>query len=148
LKFIARHPPDIRFADHLTDSSGARTMKSISLSPAVAAAAAIIAVTAADAAYARTSYDGPWNVQIMTQRGECDSGVGFGVDIRDGTVRGYGGFDVSGRVANNGAVVVRISAGSSSASGSGRLAGSSGHGSWRGNGSRGACSGSWSASRR
>jgi hypothetical protein len=123
-------------------------MKSISLSPVVAAAAAIAAVTAADAAYARTSFDGPWNVQIMTQRGECDSGLGFGVDIRDGTVRGYGGFDVSGRVAPNGAVAVRISSGGASANGSCRLTGSSGRGSWRGNGSRGACSGSWSASRR
>jgi len=123
-------------------------MKSMSFSPAFAAVVAIAAVTAADAAHARTSFDGPWNVQIMTQRGECDSGLGFGVDIRDGVVNGYGGFDVSGRVAHNGAVEVRISSGGSSASGSGRLAASSGHGSWRGNGSRGACSGSWSASRR
>jgi hypothetical protein len=123
-------------------------MKSMSFSPVLAIAAAIAAATAADAAYARTSFDGPWNVQIMTQRGECDSGVGFGVDIRDGLVHGYGGFDVSGRVAHNGAVEVRISAGGSSASGSGRLGGSSGRGAWRGNGSRGACSGSWFASRR
>jgi len=31
--------------------------------------------------------------------------------LRDGGVSGYGGFDVSGRVAHNGAVVVQIGSG-------------------------------------
>ena len=61
-------------------------MKSISFSPVLTAVVAIAAATAADAAYARTSFDGPWNVQIMTQRGACDSGSSFGVQIRDGAV--------------------------------------------------------------
>jgi hypothetical protein len=101
-----------------------------------------------DNASAGTPYDGPWNVTIMTQRGACDSGVSFGVDIRDGVVRGSGGFNVSGRVARSGAVSVRISSGDSNAAGTGRLSGNSGRGAWRGNGSRGACSGSWAAARR
>jgi hypothetical protein len=123
-------------------------MKSISFSPVLTAVVAIAAATAADAAYARTSFDGPWNVQIMTQRGACDSGSSFGVQIRDGAVFGYGGFDVRGRVAGNGAVQVRVSSGDQSASGSGRLSATSGGGTWRGVGSRGTCSGRWFASRR
>ncbi len=119
------------------------TLKTAQL--ALAAAALLASAATATAA---TPYDGPWNVTITTQRGECDSGVGFGVDIRDGVVHGYGGFNVNGRVSRNGAVVVQISAGGSSASGSGRLSGSSGRGTWRGSGSRGACAGSWSAGRR
>ena len=123
-------------------------MKSISFSPVLAAVVAIVAATAADTAYARTSFDGPWNVQITTQRGACDSGSSFGVQIRDGAVFGYGGFDVRGRVAGNGAVQVRVSSGDQSASGSGRLSATSGGGTWRGAGSRGTCSGRWFASRR
>ena len=123
-------------------------MKSMSFSPVLTAVVAIAAATAADAAYARTSFDGPWNVQIMTQRGACDSGSSFGVQIRDGAVFGYGGVDVRGRVAGNGAVQVRVSSGDQSASGSGRLSATSGGGTWRGVGSRGTCSGRWFASRR
>jgi hypothetical protein len=84
----------------------------------------------------------------MTLRGECDSGSSFGVEIRDGSVHGYGGFDVRGHVAPSGAVQVRVSSGSASADGSGRLYGSSGGGTWHGRGSRGACYGQWTASRR
>jgi hypothetical protein len=123
-------------------------MKSMSFSSVLAAVVAIAGATAAGPAQARTSYDGPWTVLIMTQHGACDSGVSFAVDIRDGAVHGYGGFDVRGHVAGSGAVVVRVSAGDQSASGSGRLAGFSGGGTWRGAGSRGTCSGRWAASRR
>jgi hypothetical protein len=123
-------------------------MKSISSSPVLAALIAIAGASAADSAYARSSFDGPWTVQIMTERGACDSGSSFGLEIRDGAVRGYGGFDVRGRVAGNGAVQVRVSSGDQSASGSGRLSGASGGGTWRGVGSRGVCSGRWAASRR
>ena len=123
-------------------------MRTAQLIPAYAILAAAALPLAANDAVARTPYDGPWNVAITTLSGACDSGLGFGVQIQDGTVRGYGGFDVSGRVARNGAVVVRISSGGSSAAGSGRLSASAGGGTWRGVGSRGACSGRWSASRK
>ena len=52
------------------------------------------------------------------------------------------------RVNRNGGVFVRVWAGSQSASGSGRLGGNSGRGSWRGVGSSGTCSGYWTAERR
>jgi hypothetical protein len=42
---------------------------------------------------------------------------------------------------------VSVSSGGASASGGGRLHGNSGGGSWSGHGTRGPCSGRWSASR-
>ena len=99
-------------------------------------------------AEAANPYDGSWWVTITTTRGSCSSGGMFRLDIRNGGVYGGGGgFAVGGRVAPNGATQVSVSSGSSHASGSGRLRGSSGRGSWRGVGSEGACAGVWSASR-
>jgi hypothetical protein len=123
-------------------------MKATPMKSAQLALTAALLLAAAGTASAGTPYDGPWNVTITTQRGECDSGLGFGVDIRDGVVHGYGGVAVSGRVSRSGAVSVRISSGGSNAAGTGRLSASSGRGVWRGNGSRGACTGSWVAARR
>jgi hypothetical protein len=107
-----------------------------------------VALAPTGASAMRGSFDGGWSVQIMTSRGTCSSGVGFGVEIRDGVVHGAGGLDVQGKVAANGATQVRIAAGNQSASGRGRLSGNSGNGTWQGVGSQGTCSGSWSASRR
>jgi hypothetical protein len=111
-------------------------------------AAITLAPTGASAVAARGNFDGAWSVQITTSRGTCSSGVGFGVEIRDGVVHAAAGVDVRGNVAANGVTRVSIAAGNQSASGSGRLSGNSGAGTWRGVGSQGACAGSWSASRR
>jgi hypothetical protein len=109
-------------------------------------AAASLAPTGASAA--RGGFDGPWNVQITTTRGTCSSGVGFGVEVHGGVVHAASAVNVQGSVAANGTTRVSIAAGSQSASGSGRLSGNSGAGTWKGVGSQGACSGSWTASRR
>jgi hypothetical protein len=111
------------------------------------AVAAFAGAIAAGTAYAATPFDGGWTVAITTTRGSCDSGSSFGLQVHDGVVSGYGGFSVSGRVSPSGAVQVSISAGDQRANGTGRLAGSSGGGTWRGSGARGSCSGRWSASR-
>ncbi len=115
----------------------------------VLAATAIAASFATSVANARgpNPYDGAWHVQITTTRGACGSGAGFGLQIRDGIVYGYGGYDVSGRVTPSGAVRVSVSAGSQTASGSGRLRGNAGRGLWAGAGSQGSCTGYWTASR-
>jgi hypothetical protein len=107
-----------------------------------------VASLAPTGAFAMRAYDGNWMVQITTSRGTCSSGVGFGVEVRDGVVHAASGVNVQGSVAANGATRVSIAAGNQSASGSGRLSGNSGAGTWKGVGSQGACSGSWSASRR
>jgi hypothetical protein len=120
-------------------------MRRILLSSA-AIVASVVTTAAIDTAQAASRFDGSWAVQITTRRGACDPGSTFGVEIHDGVVSGA----ASGRVSNSGAVSVSVSvsSGGSYASGSGRLSTSSGGGSWRGVGSRGACSGTWVAGRR
>jgi hypothetical protein len=101
-------------------------------------------------ASSRTVYDGNWSVLIVTNKGSCDRAYRYGLSIRNGSViyEGSAAVNVAGRVKPNGAVSVRVSAGSQGASGSGRLSRSSGSGYWRGIGSMGSCSGTWSADRR
>jgi hypothetical protein len=114
----------------------------------VLAVATILSVAALSPAGAlAAAFDGSWSVQIATSRGACPSDVGFAVDVRDGVVSAAGLLNVSGNVAANGATRVRISAGNQSASGTGRLTGNSGSGTWQGVSAQGACAGKWSASR-
>ena len=97
-------------------------------------------------AQAKTNYDGIWSVVIVTEKGTCDRSYRYPVKITDGSV-GYAGeasFNVSGRVNPSGAVTVTVSRGKHSASGSGKLSGQAGAGSWSG----GECSGTWQAERR
>ena len=99
---------------------------------------------------ARTNYDGNWSVLIVTNSGPCDRGYRYGLAIRGGRVfyEGSLAVNVDGQVSSNGFVRVRVSAGSQGATGVGRLARDYGEGSWRGSGSAGSCSGTWTAERR
>src|SRR5262249_55827078 len=113
-----------------------------------AAMTAVSMTAAVGTAPAAGPYDGSWRVVINTSRGTCSSGGYFTLQIRNGIVGGVGGgVSVAGRVSGDGAVRVSVRLGEQHASGSGRLSGGSGSGSWRGVGSAGVCSGSWSASR-
>lgn len=109
----------------------------------------ICAAAAPGPAGAQSRYDGSWSVLIVTERGGCDRAYRYGVQIENGRVvyRG-GGPDFNGRVSANGNVQVRVSAGSQSASGSGRLSRTTGRGSWRGQSPSGTCSGYWEAEKR
>jgi len=106
----------------------APTMNLISLRTVWIAATVAITSAAADKACARTSFDGSWTVQIMTQRGACDPSSSFGVEVRGNSITGSGGIPVRGTVSGNGTVTVSVASGSQSASGSGRLSASSGGG--------------------
>jgi hypothetical protein len=99
---------------------------------------------------AAPTFDGNWSVLIVTDSGQCDPAYRYGLVIRNGQViyEGDASVNVAGRVSGNGAVNVRVSAGSQSANGTGRLSSVQGGGTWRGNGSSGTCSGRWSAERR
>jgi hypothetical protein len=108
---------------------------------------AAVALSATSAFAARGAFDGSWSVQIATSRGACPSGVGFSVDVRDGVVSAAGLLNVSGNITPNGVTRVRIASGNQSASGTGRLSGNSGSGTWQGVGSQGVCAGRWSATR-
>jgi hypothetical protein len=92
------------------------------------------------------SYDGVWSVVIVTEKGACDRAYRYPIRISKGSVVNAGDSPVtiSGSVRENGAVTVIVSAGSKSATGSGRLSGAVGIGSWKG----GDCSGTWEAERR
>jgi hypothetical protein len=116
---------------------------------AVGSALAAGVPAAVSPALAQSQFDGSWSVVIVTRSGACDPSYRFGVAIRGGVVsyQGGGAVAVSGRVSKSGAVSVSVSSGGQSASGSGRLSGNRGGGGWRGQGSQGTCSGSWSASR-
>lgn len=112
---------------------------------------ALVAVLfSAASAEARTPYDGAWSVLIVTEHGTCDRGYRYPLRIVNGRV-GYAGdasFDISGRVGKGGSVSVRVSRGSSFATGRGRLSANFGSGTWRGQSSSSACSGTWTAERR
>ena len=120
---------------------------------AAAVLAAVAAPLAADAKGARRAlmagggYDGYWNVLIITQTGPCDQTYNFPFTISGGRISSGGMADVSGRVGRGGGVAVKVSAGGSVATGSGRLGAGSGMGRWIGRGSAGVCSGRWQAVR-
>ena len=82
------------------------------------------------------SYDGLWSVVIVTKKGSCDRAYRYPIRISNGAI--------TGKVAGNGAVTVTVSDGNKSATGSGRLSGTVGTGSWKG----GDCAGTWEAERR
>src|ERR1700731_5123387 len=75
-------------------------------------------------ALAKTPFDGPWDVAVVTQAGSCDSSLHYRLTVHDGKVFGSG--DVSGRVTEDG--YVRGSLGGSYANGP--LEGRSGSGRW------------------
>jgi BA14K-like protein len=99
---------------------------------------------------ARDAFDGNWSVLIMTQNGPCDPSLRYGVQISNGQVinNGAAAVDIQGRVNPSGMVRVNVQAGGQWASGSGRLNLARGGGVWQGQGSAGACSGTWVAQRR
>jgi hypothetical protein len=111
-------------------------------------AAANPASARADLGLARSKYDGDWSVVIVTRRGACDPAFRYGVQIADGTIQAVGLATVQGRVSSSGAVRVVVQSGNEWAEGFGHLARAGGRGLWHGRGTRGACSGTWTAQRR
>jgi hypothetical protein len=92
------------------------------------------------------SHDGLWSVVIVTEKGTCDRAYRYPIRISNGALLNAGDspITITGKVANNGTVTVRVSHGNQSATGSGRLAGTIGTGTWSG----GECAGTWEAERR
>lgn len=95
-------------------------------------------------------HDGRWSVVVITEKGNCDQAYRYEVAVDDGKVS-YAGreqIQFSGTVAGNGAVKVNIRLGEQGATGSGKLAGASGTGTWQGIGNAGSCAGRWEAEKR
>ncbi len=149
------------YGDELLDSLHHRNRLNMSISAKIAPslrlrsilAATIVATAAlpgaADAKLVRAggSYDGVWNVTFATKRGTCSSGYSVPFTVIGSRVTSAGGGRVSGSVNRAGAVAVQVSVGASHAAGGGRLAGTSGGGSWRGVIQGDNCSGTWQATR-
>jgi hypothetical protein len=104
-------------------------------------------MAAASTAYAKSAYDGSWELVFVTQRGPCDQTYDFTVNISDGVVTHPNLVKFSEHVARTGAVRASVTVQDKYASGSGRLFDSSGRGTWRGRSGSAACSGSWTAQR-
>jgi hypothetical protein len=115
---------------------------------ALGAFAFVVAAAALRAAEAVPSYDGLWSVVILTKAGLCEPSYRYPVRIMNGHLinAGKATVQISGRVGKNGSVVVNVSSGDKTAIGTGRLAATSGAGSWTGG--NGVCSGTWQAERR
>ena len=124
-------------------------MNTIRTTAAALASLAILANSAFAAPIASAkSFDGGWSVLIVTEKGTCDRAYRYPVKIENGTV-GYAGsasFNVNGKVGANGAVIVTVSRGSQSATGTGTMSGTDGSGTWTAG--SGECSGTWTAERR
>ncbi|MBR1146406.1 hypothetical protein [Bradyrhizobium sp. AUGA SZCCT0431] len=115
--------------------------------PVFAALAVTAVPSSADAARASGAYNGTWNVVFATTRGNCSSGYSVPFQVMGTRVSSAGGGRVSGSVSRGGAVAVNVSVGASKASGGGRLARTSGAGSWSGIITGDRCSGTWQATR-
>ncbi len=95
------------------------------------------------------AYDGLWSVSIRTAYGPCDPTYRYPARILGGRVQQADNdfsYQISGNVVSSGAIAVAVYRGGQSATGSGRLRGSSGSGRWTAGGN--ACYGTWSAMRR
>jgi hypothetical protein len=96
------------------------------------------------AASARTPYDGAWSLDFATQRGQCST-YHFDVNITDGIVSHPNLVRFTGRVAPSGAVRASVAVQNKVAAGSGRLALTTGRGTWSGQDGSARCSGVWTA---
>jgi hypothetical protein len=98
-------------------------------------------------AIAGSAYDGSWNLVFSTQRGACDPTYDFVVNISNGIITHPNLLKFRGHVAKSGAVRASVTVGEKYASGSGRLSGALGHGTWSGRAGYARCTGYWTAQR-
>src|SRR5262249_8516862 len=104
----------------------------------------LLSLAATPAAASSAPFDGSWSVKIVTQKGGCDSGATVPIHLTNGTIASdLSIVKVSGQVASNGALNVNVGHGLEHASGVGRLADTTGSGTWKG----GLCSGTWTAAK-
>jgi hypothetical protein len=94
------------------------------------------------------SFDGRWNVRLVTESGTCDSSYNQTVAIENGRVRPLAGGSataISGGVGTDGNVALTIYKSIAKADASGRLSAQSGGGNWKL--AMLGCTGRWTASR-
>src|SRR3954451_14217068 len=81
-------------------------------------------------AHSTGTFDGPWNVQVRTEAGDCQRAYEVPVVVENGKPRygGAEGFPLAGSVSPTGVVRVSIALGQTSAEIAGRLSQNSGAG--------------------
>jgi hypothetical protein len=126
-------------------------MKRLSVLTAIAVVLVAAAATPSEAAKRGRSgaYDGLWSVSIRTQAGPCDPSYRYPARIVGGRVLQADNdfsYQISGAVVSSGGIAVTVSKGGQSATGYGKLRGTSGGGYWTAGGN--ACYGTWTAMKR
>ncbi len=128
-------------------------MSRLGVLTAVAMAGVIVAMAGTPSQAAKrgrsSAYDGLWSVSIRTQAGPCDPAYRYPARIVGGQIRQADSdfsYQISGAVVGSGGIAVTVSKGGQSATGYGKLHGSSGGGRWSAGGNT--CYGTWSAMRR
>jgi hypothetical protein len=116
-------------------------MRFLIFSAAVSAAVFMFA----GAAHAQQTFDGTWNVDLITEQGNCNKTLRLPIVVQGGRPR-YGGIE-AGSVSANGSVTGTIASSAERADFKGRLSGERGAGTWSTSGSR-VCSGRWNAEKR
>jgi hypothetical protein len=104
-------------------------------------------IASASAAYARSAYDGTWDLVFVTQKGTCDPTYNFTVNVSDGVVTHPNLVKFRGYVAKSGSVRASVTVHDKFASGTGRLFATSGRGTWSGRAGSARCAGYWTAQR-
>ena len=114
------------------------------------AAAAMVLMGSPEPVRAQANFEGSWSVLIITETGECDRAYRYGIRVERGQIvyDGEAGVAFTGQVEGNGQLAATVQRGEQSATGSGRLSGSSGAGTWKGKSNTGLCGGRWEAERR
>lgn len=99
------------------------------------------------AAEARSSFDGQWNITFATQTGDCNPTYFFTVNIENGVITSPSAETFRGNVTSSGAVRASVAVQEKRATGSGKLTGVLGRGTWIGWSGEQRCTGSWTAQR-
>jgi hypothetical protein len=118
-------------------------MKRLLIAIAITCIGSLLAINAD----AQPAYDGSWGLVFVTQHGPCDPTYGFSVNISNGIITQPNLVKFRGHVARSGAVRASVTVQEKYAAGSGRLAGSSGYGTWSGHTRNARCAGYWTAQR-
>jgi hypothetical protein len=113
----------------------------------LAALVAVGCIASGHAAASSAPYDGSWNLAFVTQSGTCDPTYNFTVDVSNGQVTHPNLVRFKGYVQRSGLVHASVTVQDKYASGSGRLFGSSGKGTWTGRSGTTRCLGYWTAQR-
>jgi hypothetical protein len=128
-------------------------MRKLNVLTAIAVTGVFLATAATPSEAAKrgrsSAYDGLWSVSIRTEAGPCDPSYRYPARIIGGLIRQADNdfsYQISGAVAKSGGIAVTVSKGGQSATGYGRLRGTSGGGRWTAGSN--ACYGTWSAMKR